>query len=138
MLLSLSLQVKKIIDEDDTLPTILRSNSYMAFLPNDNALNAYEGVKDSRLISYHICESPARKHYFVLSLVVSRTYFFPHCFLLSDPRSFKRVSKCFSEKRELIPSASSLCLFCEQYFLGESLIIFFVCHRRKFSRYTIY
>ncbi|XP_050740112.1 fasciclin-1-like isoform X1 [Eriocheir sinensis] len=47
-----------IIDADDTLPAILRSGSYMAFLPNNDALNAYDGVKDSRLINYHISNLP--------------------------------------------------------------------------------
>ncbi|KAK8394216.1 hypothetical protein O3P69_006417 [Scylla paramamosain] len=51
-------QVKKIIEADDVLTSLLKSKSYMAFLPNDKALNTYQGVKDSILISYHLSNLP--------------------------------------------------------------------------------
>lgn len=51
-------QVQRIIEQDDVLPSLLKSKSYMAFLPNNEALNAYQGIKDSNLISYHLSNLP--------------------------------------------------------------------------------
>ncbi|XP_045125590.1 fasciclin-1-like isoform X4 [Portunus trituberculatus] len=51
-------QVDNIIKSDEVLSSLLKSKSYMAFLPNDKALSAYQGVKDSTLISYHLSNLP--------------------------------------------------------------------------------
>ncbi|MPC86364.1 Fasciclin-1 [Portunus trituberculatus] len=45
------LLVDNIIKSDEVLSSLLKSKSYMAFLPNDKALSAYQGVKDSTLIT---------------------------------------------------------------------------------------